>query len=107
MSKRNGSGGAEREGHVIDGQTGLVSPTPRPIKLSDLRSVRIELAHLYRAIDAGLIDSRDGSRRAYVLRQIADVITVAELEQRLIEIEEQQARNQALQGQNTLAAGLN
>jgi hypothetical protein len=78
----------KREPEVIDGQTGLVCPTPRTINLSNLRDVRLELAHVYREIDAGRIKSQEGTRRAYVLRKIADILVSAELEKRIVELEE-------------------
>ena len=78
----------DRVPEVIDGQTGLVCPTPRTINLSNLRDVRLELAHVYREIDAGRIKSQEGTRRAYVLRQIADILVSAELEKRIVELEE-------------------
>lgn len=80
---------------TIDAATGKVDPTPRRIDLSNLRDVRLELAHVYRQIDQGAISSQDGTRRAYVLKMIHDVIVSAELEQRLEELErraEQRAR---------------
>ena len=75
---------------TIDGETGLPDPTPRVINLSNLRDVRLELARLYREMDAGRIKSQDGTRRAYVLRQIHDCIVSVELERRIAELEERQ-----------------
>jgi hypothetical protein len=83
-----GSGSDNKEPEVIDGQTGLVCRTPRTINLSNLRDVRLELAHVYREIDAGRIKSQEGTRRAYVLRQIADILVSAELEKRIVQLEE-------------------
>jgi hypothetical protein len=74
------NGSDKREPEIIDGQTGLVCPTPRTINLSNHRGARLELAHVYREIDAGWIKSQDGTRRAYVLRQIADILVSAEQE---------------------------
>lgn len=84
-----------RTPETIDGATGKPDPTPRTINLSNLRDVRLELAHLYRQVDAGKVDSRDGSRRAFILRQIADILTTAELERRLQELEDRQAQVQS------------
>ncbi len=39
-------------------------------------------------MDSGEIESQDGTRRAYVLKTIHDVIVSAELERRIIELEE-------------------
>ena len=72
---------------VIDGETGKPDPTPRRIDLSTLRDVRLELAHVYREMDGGRLASQDGTRRAYVLRQIHDCIVSAELERRIGELE--------------------
>ncbi len=103
MSKGNGSN--KREPETIDGATGQVDPTPpgnpqglgafgkdgRRIDLSNLKDVRLELGKLYRRMDAEEISASEGSRRAFVLRQIHDVIVSAELEQRLIDLEQRQA----------------
>ncbi len=63
--------------------TGTVMPTRRRIDLSSLRDVRLELANVYRQMDSREIESQDGTRRAYVLKTIHDVIVSAELERRL------------------------
>ena len=76
---------------TIDGATGKPDPTPRRIDLSTLRDVRLELAMVYRKIDANEIESQEGTRRAYVLKTIHDVIVSAELERRITELEERQA----------------
>lgn len=72
---------------TIDGETGMPDPTPRRIDLSSLRDVRLELAHVYRKMDSGEIASQEGTRRAYVLKTIHDVIVSAELEKRIEELE--------------------
>ncbi len=77
---------------TLDGNTGKPDPIPpRRIDLSTLRDVRLEMAACYRAVDAGTIGSQDGSRRVFMLRQIADVIVNAELERRVSELEERAA----------------
>ncbi len=73
---------------TIDGETGKPEGTPRRIDLSNLRDVRLELAHVYREMDGGRLESQDGTRRAYVLRQIHDVIISTELERRIGELEQ-------------------
>lgn len=86
---------------TIEADTGTLAPTPRRIDLSTLRDVRLELAHCYRQMDAGEIESADGTKRAYVLKTIADVITLAELERRIQELEDQQGS--AVPGQRQLS----
>lgn len=73
---------------IYDGKTGKPVATPRRIDLSSLRDIRLELAALYRRVDAGDVDSRDGSRRAYILKTIHDVIVTSEIERRLEDLEE-------------------
>ncbi len=89
---------------TIDGATGKVVPTSRRIDLSSLRDVRLELAAVYRLMDSGGIPSQEGTRRAYVLKMIGDVLVSAELERRIIELENQQPRpgsgRRARQAQN-------
>ena len=77
----------KKSGQTIDGETGKPDPTPRRIDLSSLRDIRLELAAVYRKIDAGEIESQDGTRRAYVLKTIADIIALSELERRIIDLE--------------------
>jgi hypothetical protein len=102
MQDRQGDGLDKREPETIDGQTGLVCPTPRTINLSNLRDVRLELAHVYREIDAGRIKSQEGTRRAYVLRQIADILVSAELEKRIVELEEKHEQRMRESGRPAL-----
>lgn len=84
MKKQNSD---EKQTEVIDGETGKVEPAPRRIDLSSLRDVRLEMAYVYRQLDAGEIPSQDASRRVYVLGEIGKVITTAEFEKRLAAIE--------------------
>jgi hypothetical protein len=83
-----GNGSDKRKAETIDAETGKPDPTPRRIDLSTLRDVRLELAAVYRKMDSGEIESQDGTRRAYVLKTIHDVIVSAELERRILELEE-------------------
>lgn len=91
MARSNGNGSDKKRAQTIDGETGKPDPTPRRIDLSTLKDVRIELAALYRKIDANELESSDGSRRAYILKTIGDIIALAEMEKRLTDLEEKHA----------------
>ena len=73
---------------TIDGQTGMAEPAPRRIDLSTLRDVRLEMAAVYRCLDAGDLAAQEATRRVYILGEIGKVITLAELERRIGELEE-------------------
>lgn len=95
----------KRTAQTIDGVTGQPDPTPTPrrrIDLSTLRDVRLEMAAVYRRMDAKEIESQEATRRVYVLRSIADVIELADLEKRIQDLEERQAA--ALPGHRPLPA---
>ena len=72
---------------TIDGATGKPDKPQRRIDLSNLRDVRLELAYLYRKMDSGEIKTQDGTRRAFVLKTLHDVIVSAELERKLEALE--------------------
>jgi len=93
MSKMNGADSDKKQPETFDNQTGEPTPTPRRIDLSSLRDIRLELSAVYRKMDSGEIESQDGTRRAYVLKTIHDVIVSAELERRILELEERQGLN--------------
>lgn len=99
MTTKAGKGSDKKSPETIDGTTGRPDPTPaRRVDLSTLRDVRLELAAVYRKIDAGEIESSDGSRRAYVLKTIGDIIELAELEKRIQELEQRQSGYLGLAG---------
>jgi hypothetical protein len=78
----------EKLGETYDADTETLDPTTRRIDLSNLRDVRLEMAHVYREVDAGRLKSQEGTRRVYILRQIGDLIVTAELEKRVLDLEE-------------------
>ncbi len=80
----------EQQGAIPDAQRRACF-TPRRIDLSNLRDVRLELAAVYRKMDAGEIESQEGTRRAYVLKTIHDVIVSGEIERRIEELEKLQS----------------
>jgi len=59
----------------------------RLIPLTTLRHVRYEMAVVYRQMDRGKLENSEGTKRVFALRQIADVITLAEIESRIRRLE--------------------
>ena len=49
----------------------------------------METARVYRDMESGARDSQDGSRLVYVLTQIAKLLELTEIEQRLVTLEDQ------------------
>ena len=88
MTKDKRKGPDKKRAETIDGATGKPDHTPRRIDLSSLKDIRLELAAVYRKMDGGEIESQDGTRRAYVLKTIHDVIVSAELERRIQDLDE-------------------
>ncbi|MGA9164861.1 MAG: hypothetical protein WBZ31_10425 [Thiobacillus sp.] len=86
-SKRNA------QGRTVEGE--LLPRTPPKIRLSDLESVRREMASVYRDMRGGKIDTQDGSRLVYSLGQIGKLIEVASLERRIDELERLAAGEQS------------
>ena len=78
---------------TYDGQTLEPEDTPAriPVPLSRLRDVRLEMASVYRAMKRKEIPAQEGTRLVYVLRSIADVLEIEELERRIEELEERSA----------------
>ena len=83
------------QSETFDAETGTLDPIPRRIDLSNLRDVRLEMAHVYREIDAGNLKSTEGTRRVYILRQIGDLIVAAEIEKRVAELEQRYEQSEA------------
>lgn len=73
---------------TIDGQSGEVDPTPRRIDLKTLDHVKVEMARVYREMRFKKLESQDGTRLVYVLGQIGKIIELAEIERRLIDLEQ-------------------
>ena len=91
MTEKKGNQQSDKKrAETIDGATGKPDHTPRRIDLSSLKDIRLELAAVYRKMDGGEIESQDGTRRAYVLKTIHDVIVSAELERRIQDLEDRQ-----------------
>lgn len=90
-TEEKGDGSDNRTAETFDAATGKPDPTPRRIDLSTLRDVRLEMAAVYRRIDSGAIQASEGTKLVYVLRQIGDIIEMADIEKRIEAIEERQA----------------
>lgn len=85
MSAENG---AATRPQTYDGETLEPEDTPSRISLSRLRDVRLEMAAVYRAMKRKEIPAQEGTRLVYVLRNVADVLQIEELERRISELEE-------------------
>ena len=73
---------------TVDGHSGeLVPIPPRKIRLHDVESVRRELARVYRDIENGKRPLEEGSKRAYMLKTMAELIQMGEWERRLAMLE--------------------
>jgi hypothetical protein len=78
----------KRQPETIDGETGKPEAPKRRIDLSNIRDCRLELAALYRRVDAGELDSGEANKRAWLVRQIGDLIVAFDIEKRLEALEE-------------------
>jgi len=62
--------------------------TRRGPELASLIAVRKEMSKVYRQVRSGKIRSEEGSRLTFILASIGKVIEAADLEQRLIALEQ-------------------
>lgn len=65
---------------------------PRPGGLTKLSHIRTELAKVYRDARTGRIDSRQGTRLAFILAQLGKLIAYENLESRIEALEQQNAQ---------------
>lgn len=78
---------------VYDGETGLpVAPRPvtrrrRRLDLETVGGVADEMRANYRLVRKGKMDSGEAYKRAFLLRQISDLIVIKDLERRIGELE--------------------
>ncbi len=79
MQKYNTS----KQPETIDNNTLKVIPTPKQINLKTLGQIRFEMSKVYRQAKSGNIETQDGTRLIYMLSQIAKMIELSELEERL------------------------
>lgn len=67
----------------------VIDPIPPPrIDLRNLEAVRREMARVYRQMRAGELPPESGTRLVYVLDRIGKLIETAQVERRLIELEQ-------------------
>ncbi len=74
----------------------MTTPLKRYPRLATLKGIRLELGSVYREMKDGSLAAQDGTRRAYVLKMMADVIALADLEKRLAAIEERQEQDRLM-----------
>lgn len=88
--------GTARTPETIDGATLRLLPTTRRRKpqLTTLEGVRVEMARVYREMEAGTRESQEGSRLVYVLTAICKVLELTEIERRLDRLETAADRGQ-------------
>ena len=61
---------------TIDNASGDILPTPtKKIDLASINDVRLEMASVYRGMKSGSIETSEGTKMAYVLSQVAKLIT--------------------------------
>lgn len=73
---------------TIDNTSGNLMPTPtKKIDLATVDDVRLEMARTYREMKSGSIETSDGTKLVYVLCQIAKMIELYDIENRLTVLE--------------------
>jgi hypothetical protein len=60
--------------------------------LTTLEGVRCEMSRVYREMESGKRDSREGSRLVYVLTAIGKVLELTEIERRLTALEDRSGK---------------
>ena len=78
---------AKHQPVTIDSKSGACTRTPSKIKLNALEDVRREMASLYREARAGIIDTSEAGRLAYILVGIGKLIEATDIEKRLLHME--------------------
>ena len=84
---------SDEEGQTIDNETGLPEGGGDRIKLSTLRDIRLEMARVYRSVKRGKLEESAATKRVYILGEIGKIITVAELEKSIHELEAHRTLN--------------
>jgi hypothetical protein len=71
---------------AVDSGTVRLVPTPR-IDLVTIEQCRVEAARVYRQMRSGKVDAGDGAKLVWVVTQIAKLIEIGALEERLRTLE--------------------
>lgn len=69
---------AKHQPITIDSKSGACTRTPLKIKLNALEDIRREMASVYREARAGIIDTSEAGRLAYILTGIGKLIETTE-----------------------------
>ncbi len=77
---------------TIDGETGKPETLPRVrrVKLDSLRTIRDEMARVYREARSGIIEPGDATRLVFVLDKLREMTLAIEIEERLTRLENQE-----------------
>jgi len=71
---------------TVDSGAVRLVPTPR-IDLSSIEQCRVEAARVYRQMRSGKIDTGDGAKLVWAVTQIAKLVEIGVLEERLRTLE--------------------
>jgi hypothetical protein len=71
---------------VVDARPVRLVPTPR-IDLATIEQCRVEAARVYRQMRSGKIDTGDGAKLVWAVTQIAKLVEIGTLEERLRALE--------------------
>lgn len=77
---------------TIDGETGKPETLPRVrrVKLDSLRTIRDEMARVYREARGGVIETQDATRFVFMLDKLREMTMTLEIEDRLTRLENQE-----------------
>jgi hypothetical protein len=85
----------KRQRLTIDSKTGKPETTPRrprirQIKLDGMRSIRDEMARVYREARCGLIPVKDANGLVFMLDRLREMTMAIEIEERIEKLEAQE-----------------
>ena len=88
MRKKTGAASNEKDPQTIDGKTGKVDPPPPNPNLSNARSLRLEMARLYRQWLKNELDGADMYKGIWALGEMLKAYGMQEIERRVTGLEE-------------------